>query len=63
MAMFLEGTVWQRECERLDMEQEKWKPTPEQLKALHTAAYFPEMEFYGGLKDKLRELYEQLKKL
>ena len=40
-----------------------WKPSEEQLAALHTAAYLPEMEFYGGLKDKLRDLYEQLKGL
>ena len=42
------------------MEHEKWKPTPEQLEALHIAVYLPEMEFYGGLKDKLRDLYEHL---
>ena len=38
-----------------------WKPSEELLDALHTAAYLPEMEFYGGLKDKLRELDKQLK--
>ena len=38
-----------------------WNPSEELLDALHTAAYLPEMEFYGGLKDKLRELDKQLK--
>lgn len=40
-----------------------WKPSEEQIEALHTAVYLEEMQFYGGLKDKLRDLYEQLKKL
>lgn len=40
-----------------------WKPSEEQMEALHTAMYLEEMQFYGGLKDKLRDLYVQLKKL
>ena len=40
-----------------------WKPSKEQMEALHTAMYLEEMQFYGGLKDKLRDLYVQLKKL
>ena len=38
-----------------------WKPSEELLQALHTAAYLREMDFYGGLKDKLRELDTQLR--
>ena len=40
-----------------------WKPSEELLDALHTAAYLREMDFYGGLKDKLRELDTQLREL
>ena len=45
---------------RLSSLRPSWKPSGELLEALHTAAYLPEMEFYGGLKYKLRELYEHL---
>ena len=45
------------------VKEEHWKPSEEQIEALHTAVYLEEMQFYGGLKDKLRDLYEQLKKL
>ena len=40
-----------------------WKPSEELLDALYIVAYLPELEFYGGLKDKIRELYKRLKKL
>ena len=53
---------WIRSLKSRPRKQPHWKPSEELLEALHTAAYLPEMEFYGGLKDKLRELNEQLKK-
>ena len=67
----VDTTYYQRICDWLDgrhVEQSpaecpSWKPSEEQMAALHTAAYLEEMQFYGGLKDKLRDLYEQLKKL
>ena len=53
-------TKW---CDIPSEKQQEQKPSEEQMSALHTAAYLEEMQFYGGLKDKLRDLYEQLKKL
>ena len=39
-----------------------WKPSEELLDALDIVANLPELEYYGGIKDKIRELYKQLKK-
>ena len=40
-----------------------WKPSEEQMEALYTVCYIPELKSYGGLTDWLKALYEQLKKL
>ena len=39
-----------------------WKPSEDLLDALDIVANLPELEYYGGIKDKIRELYKQLKK-
>ena len=43
--------------------QPSWKPSEELLDAIYIVANLPELEFYGGIKYKIRELYKQLKKL
>ena len=40
-----------------------WKPSEEQMKALYAAIYIDEIGLYGGLKDWLLSLYDDLKKL
>ena len=45
------------------MEQEKWKPTPEQLEAMEFVIQdYRESECYATA-DHLQEIYEQIKKL
>ena len=43
--------------------QKQWKPSEEQINIIHTAAYIKEMEYYGGLRENLLSIYEQLKQL
>ena len=54
---------WAKIMRYVEKYRPSWKPSEEQMDALHTAVYLEEMQFYGGLKDKLRVLYEQLKRL
>lgn len=42
---------------------EYWKLSEEQLNIINTAAYIKEMEYYGGLRENLLSIYEQLKQL
>ena len=53
----------QEAIEMLQSLRPSWKPSEELLDALYIVANLPELEFYGGIKYKIRELYKQLKKL